>query len=99
MKNQNITKKEIAENIANKLGLKQIEVKAVINMFFDQIIHKLKEGNNVELRGFGRFKVKKMNERIARNPKTGETCMIPKRIRPYCQISDSVKEIVNGSDS
>ncbi len=94
-KSINITKKEISEHISEQTGLKQGDVKTVINLFFDQVKEHLKNGNHIELRGFGRFKVKSTPARKARNPKTGESCKIPSKVRPFCQISQSIKEYVN----
>ena len=51
-----ITKKDIVIEIANNAGLKQVDVKVVVQKFLDSITHHLSEGQTVELRNFGIFR-------------------------------------------
>lgn len=74
-----MTKKEIALKIAEETGLKQVDVKEVVQKTLDRIIEALAKGQTVELRNFGVFKVKTRRSRIGRNPKTGQTVPIPER--------------------
>lgn len=73
------TKKEIVLKIAEEAGLKQIDVKKVVQRTLDIITDALFRGETVELRNFGVFKVKTRKPRIGRNPKTGATVPIPER--------------------
>lgn len=74
-----MTKKEIVLKIAEETGLKQIDVKRVVQKTLEGIIDSLSKGETVELRNFGIFKVKSRRPRIGRNPKTGEAVPIPER--------------------
>ena len=74
-----MTKKEIVMKISEETGIKQIDVKAVVQLTLDHIIGSLASGETVELRNFGVFKVKSRKSRIGRNPKTGTTVPIPER--------------------
>jgi DNA-binding protein HU-beta/integration host factor subunit alpha len=74
-----MTKKEIVLKIAEETGLKQIDVKSVVQRTLDHIVAALSKGETVELRNFGIFKVKSRKSRIGRNPKTGTTVPIPER--------------------
>ena len=74
-----MTKKEIVMKIAEETGLKQIDVKLVVQKTLDHITNALASGKAVELRNFGVFKVKTRKPRIGRNPKTGVTVNIPER--------------------
>ena len=74
-----MTKKEIVMKIAEETGLKQIDVKVVVQKTLDHITNSLAAGKTVELRNFGVFKVKTRKPRIGRNPKTGVTVSIPER--------------------
>lgn len=74
-----MTKKDIALKIAEETGLKQIDVKKVVQRTLDHITASLAGGKTVELRNFGVFKVKTRKPRIGRNPKTGVTVSIPER--------------------
>ncbi len=74
-----MTKKDMARNIAEDMGLTVNVVKEAIQMLFDSITETLVEEGRIELRNFGVFEVKKRKARQARNPRTGETVMVPER--------------------
>jgi nucleoid DNA-binding protein len=74
-----MTKKEIVLKIAEETGLKQIDVKKVVQRTLEHIIEALSKGETVELRNFGVFKVKSRRPRVGRNPKTGATVPIPEK--------------------
>ena len=58
------------ETKQNKLSENDIEL--IFNIFTKKIIHALKQGKNVELRGFGTLKKKINRAKTVRNPKTNE---------------------------
>ena len=72
-----ITKKDIILKIANDTGIKQIDVKRVVQQMLDDITLSLAKGETVELRNFGIFKVKARKARTGRNPRTGEEVPVP----------------------
>ena len=72
-----MTKKDIVTRIADETGLKQVDVKKVVQRTFDTIVESLARGEKVELRNFGIFKVKTRKGRMGRNPRTGESVAIP----------------------
>jgi len=74
-----MTKKDIVLKISEETGLKQIDVKKVVQRTLDHIVEALSKGHVVELRNFGVFKVRSRKSRIGRNPKTGATVPIPER--------------------
>ena len=74
-----MTKKDIVVKITEETGIKQTDVKLVVQKTFDHIIDALSKGQTIELRNFGVFKVKSRKPRMGRNPKTGESVPIPER--------------------
>lgn len=72
-----MTKRDIALKIAEETDIKQIDVKEVIQRTLDHIIESLANGETVELRNFGVFKVRSRKGRMGRNPRTGEKVPIP----------------------
>ena len=74
-----MTKKDIVLKVSEETGLKQVDVKKVVQKTLDRITDALVAGKTVELRNFGVFKVKTRKPRIGRNPKTGVTVSIPER--------------------
>ena len=72
-----VTKKEIVKQIADKVGLTQVETKEVVQSTFDAIINAIATESRIELRNFGVFEVKERAPRKARNPRTGEPVDVP----------------------
>lgn len=72
-----VTKKQIVGKIAGETGVKQIQVKKIVQRTFDYIVDSLVKGEKVELRNFGIFKVKSRKGRTGRNPRTGTTVAVP----------------------
>ena len=72
-----MTKKEIVKQIADKVGLTQVETKEVVQKTFEAIIDAIATEDHIELRNFGVFEVKKRAPRKARNPRTGEPVDVP----------------------
>ena len=74
-----MTKKDIVLKISEETGLKQTDIKIVVQKALDQIIAALTRGETVELRNFGVFKVRSRRPRVGRNPRTGTKVPIPER--------------------
>ncbi len=90
----NVTKKDIVDEIAARTGLKQVDVKVIVEQFLDEIVEAVSNGGNIEIRGFGRFKVKPRKSRVARNPRTGDTVEIPEGIKPVFEPSRELKAMI-----
>ncbi len=92
---QNITRKDIIESISSKTGLTQVKVKTITESFLEAIKESLYTGKDIELRGFGRFKIKQRKARIARNPRTGEKVSVKDGIKPKFEASRKMIKRVN----
>ena len=93
----NISKKQIVEQISEKTGLNQLDTKLIFETFLNTIGRSLQEGKNIEIRGFGRFKIKKQKARKARNPRTNEEVFVEEKFKPIFEASNMLKERVNKS--
>jgi DNA-binding protein HU-beta/integration host factor subunit beta len=93
----NITKRDLVERISEKTGLTQVDTKIVIESFLEAISHALEKGRHIEIRGFGRFKIKKKNPRLARNPRTGEQIHVDETFKPIFKASNELRKRVNES--
>ena len=77
-------------------NLNQQELETVIDVFSETILNSLKEGKNVEIRGFGRWYRKKLKENFnARNPSTNELIYKPERVKVRFKPSKKIKKIIN----
>ena len=76
------------------LNLKEID--KIIEVFGDSIKNALKNDRKVEIRGFGTFFIKEVNEKFsARNPKTGELIYVPKKNKIRFKASKNLKKNIN----
>ncbi len=72
-----MTKADLVTSISEKLGIEKGDVQATIETFMDEVKNSLESGNNVYLRGFGSFIVKKRAEKTGRNISKNTTIIIP----------------------
>lgn len=91
-----MTKSELVEKImeANSF-LNRKESELVVNIIFDSMANALKDGDKVEIRGFGSFTVRERESREARNPKNGEVVTIPAKKTPFFKTGKELRERVN----
>ena len=92
-----MTKSDIVDIISSSVGLTKVETEAVVNGFMETVIDAMKRGENIELRGFGSFKVVQRAQRVARNPKTNVEVIVPEQYVPVLKISKDFKIAVNKS--
>jgi len=72
------------------------EIENIINIFSESISSILKKGNNVEIRGLGRWYCKKLKKNFnARNPATNELIFKPERIKVRFKTSKKLIKIIN----
>ncbi|NND97596.1 MAG: integration host factor subunit beta [Pirellulaceae bacterium] len=74
-----MTKKDIVRTISEEVGLTQQQTKKIVQKTFDAIIESLVRERRIELRNFGVFEVKSRAARKARNPRTGDEVIVPKK--------------------
>jgi len=91
-----MTKSELVEKIMeNNSFLNRKESELVVNIIFDSMTNALKNGDKVEIRGFGSFTVREREAREARNPKNGEIVKIAAKRTPFFKTGKDLKERVN----
>ena len=74
-----MTKEAFIKKMAEEGGIKRCEAESCTNLFLDTLKEAIKEEDFVKFVGLGNFVVKTTKERIGRNPKTGNECIIQKR--------------------
>jgi integration host factor subunit beta len=89
-----LTKRELVNEVATKLGLTQNEVATVVQELLEAVTAALVEGNRLEIRNFGVFEVKERESRIGRNPRTGQEVPIPKKRVTSFRPGKALKEWV-----
>ena len=78
-----MSRKKLIKQLKEKNShLNQSEIETIIDIFSKNISNSLEKGNSIEIRGLGRFYVKKLKENFnARNPSTNELIYKPERIK------------------
>jgi len=84
MGGKTITRADLAEAVYRKVGLSRTESSQLVEMVLDEICGAIVRGETVKLSSFATFQVRSKNERIGRNPKTGEEVPIsPRRVMTF----------------
>jgi DNA-binding protein HU-beta len=87
-----MNKAQLINEVAAAGGLKKKDAAAAVDATINSIIKSIKEGTKVQLSGFGTFETKTRGARTGRNPKTGETVMIPESRYPVFTASKALKK-------
>ncbi len=74
-----MTKAEVIDNVAQRVGLPRNEAARVVELFLDSVREALIKGDKVSLVGFGTFYLRQKRPRQARNPRTGERVQVPRK--------------------
>ena len=77
-----MTKAEIIAEIASKTGIEKSDVQETVEAFFKVVKNSMIEGENVYVRGFGSFIVKKRAKKTARNISKNTAIIIPEHFVP-----------------
>jgi DNA-binding protein HU-beta len=77
-----MTKADIVNEIAKKTGVEKVQVQQIVEAFMESVKDSLIENNNVYLRGFGSFIIKKRATKVARNISKNTTITIPEHNIP-----------------
>lgn len=89
-----LTKAEIAESIANDLGINKKEAKGMVESFFEALRVALENGHSVKLSGFGNLQLRDKDERPGRNPKTGEATPVSQRRVVTFHPSQKLRDLI-----
>ena len=90
-----MTKAELVEDVARAAELTKKDAERLVEIVFESIIDTLNQGEKIELRGFGSFRVRERGARRGRNPKTGDPVNIPAKRVPYFKPGKELKELIN----
>ena len=102
MEKNSTTRSSLSEAVYKNVGLSRNESSTLVDLVFNEISKSLINGGDVKISSFGTFIVKSKNERIGRNPKTGEEVPISARqvvtFRPSNVLKSEVAELSNSNN-
>lgn len=93
-----MTKLELIENLSIQFEhLKNKDIKTAVYVAFEEVCQTLESGNRVEIRGFGSFSLHHRDERMGRNPKTGEKVKVKAKAIPHFRAGKEMRIRINES--
>ena len=90
-------KADLVAAISEKTGVPKVDVLVALEMFFKEVKSSLSEGENVYIRGFGSFVIKKRARKIGRHIKRNEAIEIPEHYIPSFKPAKIFVEQVKGN--
>lgn len=72
------------------------DIETIVNTVLITITDALKNGDRVELRGFGAFSAKQRKARVGRNPRTGEKVQVDQKLAPAFKTGKELRLRLNG---
>ncbi len=93
-----VTKADIVEKVYQKIGFSKKEASELVELVFGTLKDVLQNGEKVKISGFGNFVVREKNERVGRNPQTGEQIKISARSVLTFRPSQVLKAMLNGEE-
>jgi integration host factor subunit beta len=87
-----MTKAEIIKMLADQVGLTRREAAEVLSVVLTGVVQAIRNGEKVELRGFGSFRTRKRQARAGRNPRTGAQVRVPPKVVPYFKPGKQLRE-------
>ena len=94
-----MTKADLIEEVAQITDVTRRDSEVIVETIFDSIVHSLRAGDKIEIRGFGSFRTRQRNSRVGRNPKTGDRVEVPAKKIPFFKPSKELKDLVNQSQA
>ena len=93
-----MNKTQFVEKMHEKSGLSTMkDTEKAYKAFIETVIEALKEGEKIQLVGFGTFETSKRAARKGKNPQTGEAIKIPAATVPKFKAGKALKDLVNGA--
>lgn len=90
-----MNKSELIKTLAEESNISFDDASLVVNTFFESMKKALVDGNRVEIRGFGSFKIKEYGSYAGRNPKTGERVYVESKRLPFFRAGKELKDHIN----
>ena len=91
-----ITRIELTQEVARAIGqymeITNRDADMIVGEIINSMTKALKTGDEIEIRGFGAFRVRSRNPRNGRNPKTGEVVAVPSKNVVFFKMGRELKE-------
>lgn len=90
-----VTRARLAEEVSEASGVSLREADLIVDAVFEAIAGALRSGEEVEIRGFGSFRLRERKARHTRNPRTGEAILVPPKRVPFFRAGKALRDRLN----
>jgi integration host factor subunit beta len=89
---ETLTKVDLSMHLVESLNLPKKDAELLVQTFLQTIVKALRDGDGVELRGFGSFRLRDRKARRGRNPRSGESITVPPKRVVYFKLGKDLKK-------
>ncbi len=98
MSSKTLTRADLSEAVYKQIGLSRSESSSLVESVLEEICQAAVRGEQIKLSSFGTFTIRSKNERIGRNPKTGEEVPItPRRVMVFKPSNILKTKVIKGN--
>ena len=94
-----MNKSELVDSIAEGAGLSKADAERALNALIESVQGAVAGGDKVTLPGFGSFSVSQRAARTGRNPRTGDTVEVSRKVIPFFKTGKQLRERLNGGQN
>ena len=88
---ETLTKADLSKHLMERLEFGKKDADLLVNTFLDCVIKALHQGEGVELRGFGSFRLRDRRARQGRNPRSGQSIEVPQKRVVYFKLGKELR--------
>ena len=93
-----MTRSDLVEELAARFTqLTHRDAELAVKSMLDAMTEAMVKGHRIEIRGFGSFSINRRPPRIGRNPRSGESVMVPEKRVPHFKPGKALREAVDAS--
>lgn len=89
---------DISRGVASRLNIRIIDAEEICKAFIEEIIYSLQCGDEVKLKGLGRFILSDVPEKVGVNPLTKKQLIVPAKTKVRFRIADNLKQKINNPE-
>ncbi len=90
-----MNKSELVEKLSEIGKMTKKKAEDVVDLIFDSMVEAMKNGDRIEIRGFGSFVVKDYGSYTGRNPRTGQSIEVKPKKLPFFKVGKELRERVD----
>ena len=93
-----MTKADLIDEVSRVVEISRNDAEIIVDCMVASIVVALRDGDKVEIRGFGSFRTRQRPGRVGRNPATGEAVEVPPKSVAFFRPRKEVLHLINPTD-